>query len=64
MVHHFLPTVEVEIMEIDPNVEKAVWSYLREKPSSGVKVFLTRKPFRGTRKAFIRMEEARALMLL
>ena len=56
-------------MDVDPTVEEeevaeAVRSGLREEPSSGVKVSLTRKPFRGTKKAFVRLEEARGLTLL
>ena len=57
-VHHLVPTVAVEILDVDPTVEEetvaeAVRSYLRKEPSSEVKVFLTRKPFRGTRMAFV-----------
>ena len=68
-VRHLVPTAQVEIFDVDPTVEKeevaeAVRSYLREEPSSEVKVSLTRKPFRGTRKAFVRLEEVRALTLL
>ena len=68
-VRHLVPTTEVEILDVDPSVEEeevaeAVRSYLREEPSSEVKVSLTRKPFRGTRKAFVRFEEAHALTLL
>ena len=44
--------------------EEAVWSCIRKEPSSGVEVSLTKKPFRGTRKAFVKMEDARALKLL
>ena len=64
-VRHLVPTVEVEILDVDPIVEEevaqTVRSYLREEPSSEVKVFLTKKSFRGTRKAFVELEEARAL---
>ena len=61
--------VEVEILNVDPTVEeeevsKAVRSCLWEKPPACVKVSLTRKPFRGTRKAFVRSEEASVLTLL
>ena len=68
-VRHLVPMVEVEILDVDPTVEeeevaKVVRSCLREEPSACVKVFLTRKPFRGTRKAFVRLEEASALTLL
>ena len=68
-VRHLIPTAEVEIQDIDPtveaeNIEETVWSCLRELPSSGVEVSLAKKPFRGTRKAFVKMEDARALKLL
>ena len=60
---------KVEILNVDPTVEaedieKSVWRCLREEPSSGVEVSLTKKPFRGTRKAFVKMEGARALKLI
>ena len=76
LVRHLVPTVEVEILNVDPTLEKeevaeAVRSYLREEPYSEVEISLTRTPFRGsrksfrgTRKAFVRLEEARALTLL
>ena len=67
-VLHLVPMVEVEILDVDPTVEeeevaKAVRSCLREEPSACVKVSLTRKPFKGTRKAFVRLEVASALTL-
>ena len=52
------PTVEEE------EVAEAIQSCLQEDPCSGVKVFLTRKPFRGTKKAFVRLKEAPAQTLL
>ena len=60
---------EVEILDVDPmveveDIEEAVWSCLKEEPSSGVEVSLTKKPSRGTKKAFVKMEDARALKLL
>ena len=53
-VSHLVPTVDVEIMDIDPTVEEeevaeAVWSCIQEDLFSGIKVSLTRKPFRGTK---------------
>ena len=64
-VRHLVPTVEVEIMDIDLTVEEeevaeAIRSCLQENPSSGVEVSLTRKPFRGTKKTFVRLEEVPA----
>ena len=68
-VRHLVPTVEVKILGIDPTrkakeVAEAVQSCLKEETASEVKVSVTKKPFRGTRKAFVRLEEARALKLL
>ena len=68
-VRHLVPMVEMEILEIDTTVNaediaEAVGSCLREEPSLGMEVSLTKRPFRDTRKAFVRMEEARALKLL
>ena len=64
-----MPTVEVKILDVDPTVEEeevveAVRSCIWEEPSEGVEVSLTRKPFRDTRKAFVRLEEARAMTFL
>ena len=61
-VRHLVPMVDPTVEEEE--VAKAVRSCLREEPSACVKVSLTRKPFRGTRKAFVRLEEASALTLL
>ena len=56
-------------MNIDPTVEEdevaqTVRSCLQEDPSSGGKMPLTRKPFTGTEKAFVRLEKAPAQTLL
>ena len=61
--------VEVEIMDFDPTaevmeVEEAVRSCLHEESTSEVKVSMTKRLFRGTRKAFIKLEETRALRLM
>ena len=66
-VRHRVPTIEVKIM--DPTVEEeevaeTVRSCLQEDPPLRVKVSLTRKPFRGTKKACFRLEEASAQTLL
>ena len=68
-VRHLVLTVKVEVMDIDPTtgdeeVAEAVRSCLQEEPLSEVKVSITKRPFRGTRKTFVRLEEARALILL
>ena len=68
-VRYLLPMFEVEIMDIDPiaevmEVEEDVRSCLHEESTSEVKVSMTKRPFRGTRKAFIKLEEAHALRLI
>ena len=68
-VRHLVPTVEVEMLDIDLTVEteevrEADRSSLQEKSSAGIKVCRMKKTFRGTRKAYIMLEEARALKLL
>ena len=68
-IHHLVPRVEVEIMDIDSitevvEVEGEVRSCLREEPTSELEVTMRRRPIRGTRKVFIKLEEARALKLL
>ena len=56
----------MEILGIDPTVEakvvaEAIQSCLKEETASEVTVTVSKKPFRGTTKAFVRLEEARAL---
>ena len=68
-VRHFILTVEVKIMDIDRTAEaqedeETVRSCLHEEQTSEVKASITKRPFRGKRKAYIGLEEARALMLL
>ena len=68
-VRHLVPTVEVEILDIDiiadtEEIAEAIRDCLREKAPLHVKVCMTKRPFRGTRKAFVRLKEARASKLL
>ena len=66
-VHHLVPMFEVEILDLDPTAESeevAETGALQEEPSSEVKVSMTKRPLRGTRKAFVRLEELPALILL
>ena len=68
-VRHLVPKVEVEILDIDSNakakeVAETVMSCLQEEPSSNLKVSMMKRPFRGTRKTFVRLKEERALILL
>ena len=59
-VRHLVPTIELEIL----GIAEAVRSCLREDASSEMKVSMTRRPFRGTRKTFVTLEKARGLTLL
>ena len=61
--------VEVEIIDIDPTtemekVEEALRSCLNEDLEAKLKVNMTRRPLKGTRKASIKLEESRALKML
>ena len=61
-VRHLVPMVQVEILDLDPTAEKAevketMRSCLYEDPSAQVKVSLTRRPFKGVRKAFVQLED-------
>ena len=68
-VRHLVRTVEVEITYIDPTTEteeiaEAMSDCLREEAPLDVKVCMTKRPFTGTRKAFVRLDEAPASKLL
>ena len=60
-VYHLVSVAKVEIMDLDytaeeTEVEKVVKTCLHEEPTSELKVIMTRKPFRGSRKAFIKLK--------
>ena len=64
-VRHLVFRVEEEILDIElteesEEVTEAVRNCLQEETSSEVKVFMTKRPFRGTRKAYLLLEETRA----
>ena len=66
---HVVPLIEVEILDIDPTtevpeVQESLRSCLLEGTTSEMMVNMTRRPFRDTRKAVIKLEESRALKLL
>ena len=61
--------VEVDVLDIDPTLEvpevqEALRNCLREETASELMVTMTKRPFRGTSKSFIKLEESRALKLL
>ena len=61
--------VEVEILDIDPptevpEIQEALRSCLHEETTSELMVTMTKRPSKGTSKAFIKLEKSRALKLL
>ena len=68
-VRHLVSTAEVEILDIVPSVEtekitKAVRSFLQKEALGGMKVHMTKRSFRESRKAYVLLEEVWALKLL
>ena len=68
-VSHLIPRIEVEIADLEPtieveDVENAVRSFFDHEPELELRVSLSKTPYRGNRKAYVLLEEARALMLL
>ena len=68
-VRHLVPMVEVEILDTDtttevPEVEESLRSCFLEGTTSELMVIMTRRPFRGSKKTFIKLEELHALDLL
>ena len=68
-VRHLIPRIEVDIADLDPtteaeDVEDAVRSFFNKEPELELRVSLSKTPYRGNRKAYVLLEEARALKLL
>ena len=68
-VRHLIPRIEVEIADLEPtieaeDVEDAVRSLFNEEPELELRVPLSETPYRRNRKAYVLLEEARALKLL
>ena len=68
-VRHLIPRIEVEIADLEPtieaeDVEDAVKSLFDEEPRLELRVSLSKTPYRGNLKAYVLLEEARALKLL
>ena len=68
-VLHLIPRIEVEIAEIEPSietedVENAVRGFFDHASELELKVSHTKRPYRGNRKVYVLLEEARALKLL
>ena len=68
-VRHLIPRIEVEIANLEPtieaeDVEDAVRSYFDQGPELELRVSLSKTAYRGNRKTYVVLEEARALKLL
>ena len=68
-VRHLIPRIEVETVDLEPtieakDVEDAVRSLFDVEPELELRVSLSKTPYRGNRKAYVLLEEARALKLL
>ena len=68
-VRYLMPRVEVEISKIEPSievkdVEEAVKSFFSHGSTIDLKVSLTKRPFRSTRRVCDLLEEAWAVMLM
>ena len=68
-VRLLIPRIEVEIADQEPtigaeDVEDAVRSYFDQGPELELRVSLSKTSCRGNRKAYVFLEEARALKLL
>ena len=65
-VRHLIPRIEVEIVDLEPtieakDVEDAVRSLFDKEPELELRVSLSKTPYRGSRKTYVLLEEARAL---
>ena len=67
-IGHLIPRIELEIRNIDPTtedveVEEAISNFLGEEMAMKMKVSLTRRLCRETRKAYVTLEKAQAFRL-
>ena len=68
-VRHLIPRIEVEIADIEPSieaedVENVVRGFFDHGSELDLKVSLTKRPYRENWKAYVLLEEVRALKLL
>ena len=68
-VRHLISRIEVEITDLDPSikreeVEEAVREFCQQGPEIELRVFLTKRLYRGIKKACFLLKGARALKLL
>ena len=67
VLRHLIPWIK--IADLEPSIEaedvkEAVRGFFEQEPEMEFRVSLTKTPYKGNRKAFIPLEEARALKLL
>ena len=58
-VRHLIPRIEVDITDLDPKIEgeegeEAVREFCQQGPEMELRVSLTKRPYRGIRKAYTR----------
>ena len=68
-VHHLIPRIEVEIVDLEPSIEaedieEAVRRFFEQGLEMEFRVSLSKTPYRGNRKAYVLLEKARASKLL
>ena len=68
-VHHLIQWIKVKIADLDPttkaeDIEDKVRSFFHKEPEMEITVSLSKTPYRGNQKAYVLLEEARALKLL
>ena len=68
-VDHLIPRIGIKIEDLEPSiavedVENAVRGFFQQGSEMELRVSLTKRPYRGNRKKYVLLEEARALKLL
>ena len=68
-VFHLIPRMDVAVTDIEPSIEAedaedAVRGFFDHATKLELKVSLTKRPYRGKRKAYMLLEKAQALKLL
>ena len=68
-VRHLIPRIEVEIADLEPTIEAedvndTVRSLFDEEAELDLRISLSKTPYRENQKAYVLVEEARALKLL
>ena len=69
VARHLIPRIEVEIADLEPSVEaegveEALRGFFEQGLEMEFRVSLTKTPYRENRKAYVLLEEVRAIKLL